>query len=172
MQNIQIVQSVAFIINLACLGLLFYLFLELKKVKLLLTENSQKNPEGNKLKLQALERLSLYAERCGLNNMIRRTESTGLSAAAYHHVLTETIKGEYEYNMSQQIYVIPELWNAVTRLKDQNIYIINQLTSNLPPEATATDLGKMIIEYSMTPNAEMNKIVLDALQFEAQKLLN
>ncbi len=168
----QIIQSIEFIITLATLALVFYLFLEIKKLKKLLVESNQKNPEGNKLKLQALERLSLYAERCGLNNIIRRTDSSGLSAAEYHHLLTETIKGEYEYNMSQQIYVIPELWNAVTRLKDQNIYIINQLTSNLHPEATAIDLGKMIIEYSMTPNAEMNKIVLDALQFEAKKILN
>ena len=168
----QIIQSIEFIITLATLALVFYLFLEIKKLKKQLIESNQKNPEGNKLKLQALERLSLYAERCGFNNIVRRTDSAGLSAAEYHHVLTETIKGEYEYNMSQQIYVIPELWNAVTRLKDQNIYIINQLTSNLPPEATAIDLGKMLIEYSMTPNAEMNKIVLDALEFEAKKLLN
>lgn len=168
----EILPSISLTIVSLVLPILFILVFEIKKLKKIIVEHIQKNPEGNKLKLQALERLSLYAERCGLNNIVRRTDSTGLSAAEYHHVLTETIKGEFEYNMSQQIYVIPEIWNAVTRLKDQNIYIINQLTSNLPPEATALDLGKMIIEYSMTPNAEMNKIVLDALQFEAKKLLN
>ena len=93
MQNIQIIQSIEFIITLATLGLLYYLFLEIKKLKNQLLENANKNPEGNKLMLQALERLSLYAERCGLNNIIRRTDSAGLSAAEYHHVLTETIKG-------------------------------------------------------------------------------
>lgn len=168
----EIIQSIEFIITLTTLIILIYMFIQFKKNKKQIDQNGKKNPDGNKLKLQALERLSLYAERCGLNNIVRRTDSANLSAAEYHHVLTETIKGEYEYNMSQQIYVIPELWNAVTRLKDQNIYIINQLTSNLPPEATAIDLGKMIIEYSMTPNAEMNRILLDAIQFEAKKLLN
>ena len=73
---------------------------------------------------------------------------------------------------SQQIYVNPEVWNAVTRLKDQNIYIINQLAASLPFEASALDLGKRILEYSMMKDAELNQIVLDALQFEAKKILN
>ena len=30
----------------------------------------------------------------------------------------------------------------------------------------------MIVEYSATPNAEMNVLVLDAIQFEAKKMLN
>ena len=35
-------------------------------------------------------------------------------------------------------------------MKDQNIYIINQLAATLPHEAIAMDLGKRILEYSMT----------------------
>ena len=38
--------------------------------------------------------------------------------------------------------------------------------------ATALDLSKLIIEYSNTPNAEMNGIVLSALQTEAKQILN
>ena len=32
--------------------------------------------------------------------------------------LTETLRVEYEYNASQQIYVSPEIWAAITRLKE------------------------------------------------------
>ena len=73
--------------------------------------------------------------------------------------------------MTQQIYINSEVWNAVTKMKDQNIYVINHIAANLPPGATAIDLSKLIIEYSMTPNADLNKVVLEALQFEAQKIL-
>jgi hypothetical protein len=130
------------------------------------------NTEGAAMKLQALERLTLYAERSGLKNLVERLNDGGKSAAEMHHLLTETLRSEYEYNMTQQIYVSAEVWHAITRLKDQNIYIVHHITSNLTPGASGADLCRMILEYSLTPNAEMNVIVLDALQFEAKKILN
>ncbi len=130
------------------------------------------NVEGNRLKLQALERLTLYAERSALKNLVGRIDYSKLSAAELHQILIETLKTEFDYNSSQQIYVSPEIWNAVTRMKDQNIYIINHITANLAPHANGAELSRMLLEYSMTPNAEMSYMLLDALQFEAKKLLN
>ena len=129
------------------------------------------NNDGLKLQLEALERLTLYSERAGLKNLVSRVSSTGLHAATVHAEMVEALRSEYDYNITQQIYVSPEIWNAVTRLKDQNIYIVNQLAATLPPNASGLDLSKRIIEYSLTKDAELNKIVLDALQFEAKKLL-
>jgi hypothetical protein len=85
--------------------------------------------------------------------------------------LLQTLNNEYEYNVSQQIYVSPEMWKAITKLRDQNIFIINQIAATLPAQASAMELSKSLIEYSMTNNAELNKIVLEALQFEAQKII-
>jgi hypothetical protein len=130
------------------------------------------NEEGRRLKLQALERLTLFAERNGLRSLVERISQPGMSASDLHHALTESIRTEFEYNQSQQIYVSPELWNALARLRDQNIYIIHQLTANLPPHATGMDLSRVILEYSQTPNAEMNIIVLTALQYEAKTILS
>ena len=84
--------------------------------------------------------------------------------------MVDDIKSEFEYNVSQQIYVSKEVWNAVTKLKDQNIYIINQLAAALPHQASSLELSKTILEYSMTEKAELNTIVLDALQYEAKKI--
>jgi len=130
------------------------------------------NQDGIRLKLQALERLTLYAERSALKNLVGRTDYSKMTAAELHHILTETLKSEFDYNSSQQIYVNPEIWNAVIRMKDQNIYIINHITANLAPHATGAELSRMLLEYSMTPNAEMSPMLLDALQFEAKKLLS
>ena len=130
------------------------------------------NTDGNRLKLQALERLTLYAERSALKNLVSRTDYSKMSAAELHQILTEPLKIEFDYNSSQQIYVSPEIWNAVTRMKDQNIYIINHITANLPPHANGNELARMMIEYSLTPNAEMSPMLQEALQFEAQKILN
>jgi len=42
-------------------------------------------------------------------------------------------------------------------MKDQNIFIINQLAAGLPGNATALDLGKVLLQYSLNPNAELSK---------------
>lgn len=164
-------QSILLISAVIVPVLIGYLLIEVNNLKKKINSIPVNNSEGNKLKLQAIERLSLYTERCGLNNLVARTEIAGLSAAELHHVLVETIKAEYEYNLSQQIYINAEVWNAITKMKDQNIYVINHIAANLPPGAAAIDLSKLIIEYSMTPNADLYKLVLEALQFEAQKIL-
>ncbi|MBC7534986.1 MAG: hypothetical protein H7258_04765 [Ferruginibacter sp.] len=164
----QYVEVAVMFIYFVVIGILLF---EFRNMKELIKERLDINNEGLKLKLQALERLTVFSERAGLKNMIGRIESMQTSAASLHVSLVNMLKSEYEYNLSQQIYVSPEVWNAVTRLKDQNIYIINQLASTLPHEAIAMDLGKRVLDYSMANNAELNVIVLDALQYEAKKVL-
>lgn len=163
---------VALLMELAIISLVIIFYKEFKAYTKQQSEIPQINHEGNRMKLQALERLTMFAERCGLANLIDRINQPGMSASDLHFALTESIKTEFEYNISQQVYVSPEVWNAITRLKDQNIYIIHHITASLSPAATALDLSKLIIEYSNTPNAEMNGIVLSALQTEAKQILN
>lgn len=166
--NFRYVEVAVLLILLSVLGILLF---EFRNMKELIRERMGINNETAKLKLQALERLTVFAERSGLKNLIGRVESMNTSSASLHASLVETLKTEYEYNVSQQIYVSPEVWHAVTRLKDQNIYIINQIAGTLPPQATALDLGKRILEYSMNKDAELNVIVLDALRYEASKVI-
>jgi len=166
--NFRYVEVAVLLILLSVLGILLF---EFRNMKELIRERLGINNETAKLKLQALERLTVFAERSGLKNLIGRVDSMNTSSASLHASLVETLKTEYEYNVSQQNYVSPEVWHAVTRLKDQNIYIINQIAGTLPPQATALDLGKRILEYSMNKDAELNVIVLDALRYEASKVI-
>ncbi|WP_462255195.1 DUF7935 family protein [Ferruginibacter sp.] len=129
------------------------------------------NNETIKLKLQAYERLTLYAERAGLKNLVSKTYSDEMSAREMQMTLLQTLNNEYEYNVTQQIYVSAEMWKAVTKLRDQNIFIINQIAATLPANAAAIELSKALLEYTMTNNAEINKIVLEALHYESQKIL-
>ena len=163
--DIQIAGTFMFFIAIA------WLLAEFKGMKDELKERLGINNETIKLKLQAYERLTLYAERAGLKNLVSRLHSEDTSARQMQMELLQTLNSEYEYNISQQIYITPELWKAVTKLRDQNIFIINQIAAALPANASAMDLSKSLLEYSMTNNAEINKIVLEALHYEAQKVL-
>jgi hypothetical protein len=124
------------------------------------------------LQLQAYERLVILTERVALPNLVSRANQPGLSAKEMQLLMLETIKTEFEYNSSQQIYVSPVAWQAVNNLKEQNMLIINQVAQTLPPDSKGYDLGKRIMEVMIAQDKKaLHNIVLEALNFEARKLM-
>ncbi len=164
-QDVQLAVLFVFFIAIA------WLLAEFKGMKDEIRERFGINNETLKLQLQAYERLSVFAERASLKNLVARTSFATLNVVDYQLTLLDAIKSEYEYNVSQQVYVSPDMWKAIGNLKDQNIFIINQVAAMLPPNAAAIELSKRLLEYSSNKDAELSVIVLDALQFEAKKLL-
>lgn len=128
--------------------------------------------ETRQLQLGAYERLALLAERTKLETLISNLYQNGYTARDMQQVVINTIRQEYAHNITQQIYVSPGVWGAIEKMKDQNMFIVNQLAATLPQEANAMDLNKAILQFTMAnPTATMNKLVLEAIQFEAKKLL-
>jgi hypothetical protein len=124
------------------------------------------------LQLQAYERLILLTERIALPSLVSRVKHEGLTSRDMQGILTETIRQEFEHNITQQIYVSPEAWDSVRNLKEQNIFIINQVASFLPPQATALDLGKHLLDMiAQNPKASLHGVVAEVLSFEAKKVM-
>lgn len=159
---------------ISCLALVvalgsFYLVTELKKKQ---SATTSIDPSTRPLQLQAYERLVVLTERISLPNLISRVNTVGLSSREMQILLNESIKQEYEYNMSQQIYVSPVAWEAVSNLKEQNMLIVNQVGATLPAEATGKDLNKLLLEFMMTQKkGTLHAIVLEALNYEAKKIM-
>ncbi len=165
-------ETIAIVLLAVILLALVWLITEFSGMKASIKERTGINNETIKLRLQAYERLTLLAERIALQNLISKIPHAGVTAKQMQHALVDAIKTEYEYNISQQVYVSPEAWRAVHNLKEQNIYIVNQLTTTLPFQASAMDLNKQIIDYLMNnPKASLHIIVLEALNFEAKKIM-
>jgi hypothetical protein len=124
------------------------------------------------LQLQAYERLILLTERIALPSLIGRMNHEGFSAKQMQGMLTETIRQEFEHNITQQIYVSAEAWDAIRNLKEQNIFIVNQVASFLPPQANALDLSKHLLEMiAQNPKASLHSVVSEVLSFEAKKAM-
>ena len=124
------------------------------------------------LQLQAYERLILLTERISLPSLVNRLSSQGLSSKEMQGILTETTRQEFDHNITQQIYVTAEAWDAIKNLKEQNIFIINQVASFLPPTATAADLNKNLLEMILqNPKASLHGVVSEVLSYEAKKVL-
>src|ERR1051325_5127231 len=124
--------------------------------------SKEMDPQSKSLQLQAYERLILLADRIALPNLIGRLNQQGISAREMQSLLTQHLRQEFETNVTQQIYVTPESWEAVRNLKDQNLLIINQISSFLPAEATGQDLNRSILEMLMqNPKASLHNVVAD-----------
>ena len=124
------------------------------------------------LQLQAYERLLLLTDRIGLPNLIQRVNTGGLSAREMQSLLTQSIRQEFEHNITQQIYVSPEAWDAVRNFKEQNLLIVNQVGSFLPEGASGNDLNRQLLDLLMqNPKASLQNVVAEALSYEAKKLM-
>lgn len=148
-----------------------WLLAEFKGMKDNIEERLGINNEVIKLKLQALERFTLYAERSSLKNLISRTSAAGMTVVDLQLSLLDSLRSEYEYNVTQQIYIDTKMWKAIGNLKDQNTFIINQLAATLPPDANGIELSKRILEYVASTESDLSTTVLNALQFEAKRLI-
>jgi len=140
-------------------------------------KNTPKNPpipasQSTGLIIQAYERLVTLAERIGFKSLIYRFPSGSLNTVELGEVLKEVIRNEFEFNLSQQIYVSEKSWTALSDLKDQQLFIIDQLMNALPKEAKGKDLQEAMLSYlNADQNASMQSIVLETLRYEARQII-
>ncbi len=162
------ITTVSLIVSVLALLISIFVFFQFKD-----KNNTSPDPFSTRpLQLQAYERLVLLCERIALPNLISRLSQPGLSAREMQVFLIETIKQEYEYNASQQIYVSQSAWEAVRNLKDQNMLMINSIAKTLTPDASATDLNRQIIEGLMQEEkAALHTHASNTLNAEAKKIM-
>ncbi|NCI46352.1 DUF7935 family protein [Sediminibacterium soli] len=129
-------------------------------------------PKSTALQLQAYERLALLADRMAIPGLISRTAAEGLTAREMQFLLTKNLRDEFDYNITQQIYVSAEVWNAVKSLKEKNLLLINQVAATLAPQAQGMDLNRALLDFLVTDKqANLPELVSQAISFEAKKLL-
>lgn len=165
MQNIILGAIFLFFISIA------WLLAEFKGMKDEIKERLGINNETIRLKLQAFERLTVYTDRASLKNLVARIPANGLTVLDLQLSLLEALRSEYDYNVSQQIYITPELWKAIGNLKEQHIFIINQIAATLPPQANGIELSKRLLDYISSTNADLSAVVLQAIKFESKAVL-
>ncbi len=100
------------------------------------------------LKLQAFERISLLLERIDPNSLLIRIKPRDNNIDSYEADLINSIEKEFEHNLTQQIYLSAESWNAVKTTKNATINLIRQTAMN-DKVATADKLREAILNHFM-----------------------
>lgn len=167
--------SIIFIIAVTALASASVVYILTTRLKTVSGKNPfpKETAATNSIQLQAYERLAILVDRIALPNVITRVNQPHSSAREMQLLLTQNIRSEFDYNITQQIYVTPEAWNAVKNLKEQNLLIINQLANVLPLNATGLDLNKLLLEFLMSDKkGTLHEVVSEVLSYEAKKLMN
>lgn len=123
------------------------------------------------LRLHAYERLVVFMERARIENLFNRAYEPGLTAADVRRLMVHAIQSEYEYNLSQQIYVSAQAWEALTSAKEQVISQVNAVAGQLPADADGKALGKQLLEWSLQEEESPVRTALQILNAEARQLV-
>tara|TARA_B100000902_G_C27188119_1_gene852466 strand:+ start:384 stop:905 length:522 start_codon:yes stop_codon:yes gene_type:complete len=116
----------------------------------LLPKNQHKELSKNEIeiKLRAYERLTLFLERIEPVGMINRLELHNEKIDQVPLILIKNIVIEYEYNISQQIYVSDGLWKILELIKNKMINSISHCASSIAKNSNTDDLVKKLLEKS------------------------
>lgn len=108
------------------------------------------------LRFQAYERLALLLERISPEQLIARMPEEGRDGPAWvvQQWLVQSIREEFQHNITQQVYVEEATWLKVREAVDQLIWQVNQLPSRVGPEADGRTLLRQWVAFRVEqPNA-------------------
>jgi len=130
MKHVNFIELLFFLLPAVITGGLAYYFFsahtknEEGRRRFLLHKETQKS--ALPLQLQAYERMALFLERIHPSKLVLRIQPDNSEKEAYERELIMAIEGEFEHNLSQQIYITEECWNVIKTSKNATIQLIRK----------------------------------------------
>ncbi len=125
-----------------------------------------------RMRLQAYERLTILVERISPRQLMPRFYSSDMTVLDLRTALTFGILGEFEHNLSQQIYVSKNVWETVKGVKEQEISMVNQVAEKMDPAAPAKDLYTKIMDYVLSADGQTpTDVALTIISDEVKKVM-
>jgi hypothetical protein len=122
------------------------------------------------LRLQAYERFVMFLERIHPSNLLMRLSNPELSSVQLQTLLVRTIREEFEYNLSQQLYISGHAWELIKNAKEEMVALINKASTKAGEQARAGDLVKAILELMVDKGKLPSELALEEIRKELQKL--
>jgi len=122
------------------------------------------------LRLQAYERLVMLLERISPESLVMRTNSITKTCEEMHAELLQTIRAEFDHNLSQQLYVSIEAWNSVCKAKNYTISLINNAAKDIDSKAPAIILSRKMLDIAMELEQPITEKALNEIKREIQEI--
>ncbi len=120
------------------------------------------------MKIQAYERMVIFLERLNPNSLVLRVNKPNMTNRQLHHALIQSIKQEYEHNISQQLFISNGAWELIKTAKEETIKLINIAYSKVPPDNSSNELSLTIVNVVSSIEKKLpHEIALEYLKKEA-----
>ncbi len=147
--------------------------------KLLRNENERRKhelklktaPDAIKIRLQAYERLALLLERTNPATLILSVITSGMNSLELQKELLSNIRNEFSHNISQQIYISDDLWNALKTVQENLLKLVNISAEEIEKNAPATELAEKIIGVYNANSENPTIISLAMLKKEVREII-
>jgi hypothetical protein len=124
------------------------------------------------LRLQAYERLVLFLERTSPDSILLHANYPDNTAEQLHRELLQTIRAEYEHNLTQQLYVSHEAWESVRNAKNYTVSLINTAAQEMEDNAPAIELSRKILNVTAEMEQSPTQKAVHLLKTEIRQLFH
>ena len=134
------------------LSVVFFFLKKTTKKHNMIDNSNTLTSEQIQIKLRAYERLTLFLDRIEPVRMLNRLQLHTVDIITLDSILIKNIITEYEYNVSQQIYVSDELWHVIELAKNTIINNIINVSNSLDKNATIDEFVQVMLQFSKENN--------------------
>ena len=127
--------------------------------------------EISPIRLRAYERLALVLERTQPEHLLMDLDVSQFTVPQLQQRLLQTIRLEFDHNISQQIYVSEQVWDMIVAARGQMLAFVSAMAMQLPPDSTSLDYAKTLLTAYSTNGETANETALHALKEEAARLI-
>jgi len=138
--------------------------------KILVKNNSNKMSFNIDLKLQAYERLTIFLARIDPWRLLSLVKISEKNIKSIEDSLLKIIISEFEYNLSQQVYISDNLWELIETSKNKTIQLILSVKEGLGKNSTGQEFYNRLESILQTQTVTPSKITLDYLKKEVRDI--
>ena len=136
--------------------------------RMLIKNNSNNSNVNIDLKLQAYERLTIFLSRIDPWRLLSIVKVSEKNIKSIEDSLLNIIISEFEYNLSQQVYISDNLWELIETSKNKTIQLILSVKKDLDKNATGQEFYNRLQSILQTQSVTPSKITLDYLKKEVR----
>jgi hypothetical protein len=123
------------------------------------------------LRLQAYERIVMYMERIQPANLLLRLQKTDLNSQELQLLMIRTIREEFDYNLSQQVYVSATCWEKVRNAREEAISDVNRAALQVDPGSESSALARALFDISLATEQSAITSAISFLKSEVMELM-
>jgi len=122
------------------------------------------------IRLQAYERSTLFLERINMDKLIKRITQPNMTSKDLHLALINTIRTEYEHNLSQQIYMSNDAWDGIKKAKEETLKVVHMSMAQIGHKGTAMDLTTAVFTNMEELRNTPSQIAISVIKKEVKYL--